>query len=566
MSGATSTARPPGAGGSAPDQKGPAHAAARHTRSSSDLAGTGTLVRFMLRRDRIKLPAWVLGLGLFVVYIGAALPQIAPTEADLAAATPMLSQPIGRMFTGPAYGMTEPTYAIFFAGGYTLYLYLLAALMNILLVSRHTRVEEQSGRAELVRANVTGRHAQLTAALVVAAITNVLAGVVVAALAVANDFPATGSMLVGAGVAVTGMAFAGVGAITAQLSEYSRSASGMAGLVLGAAFALRALGDMTQVGGSALSYVSPLGWPTQTAPYVLDRWWPLLLSVALAVVTIVAAFALQGRRDLGAGLLAAKRGRAEGSAALGTVWGLAARLQRGPVLAWGFAIILLGTMDGLFTQVMLDSAGEMPEALRQVFGAEELSAGYISFLSILSGYLTAAFIVYAVQSLRSEEDSGRAEALLATPTSRVTWALSHLLTTAAAAGLIMLVTGLLTGIAAGGVTSNWSLLGDALLAHVNMLPGVLVTLGVCAVIYGWAPRLLAIVGWALVAVMVFVGNFASILQVPDWVFRLSPLDYPAQVPVESIEWAPLAVLTLVALAGIALGLIGLRRRQISARS
>src|SRR5699024_655615 len=96
------------------------------------------------------------------------------------------AQPIGRMFTGPAYGMSEPTYERFFAAGYAPYLYLIAALMSILLVTRHTRLEEQTGRAELIRANVTGSHALLTAALVVALIANALAAVVVTLLAVAT--------------------------------------------------------------------------------------------------------------------------------------------------------------------------------------------------------------------------------------------------------------------------------------------------------------------------------------------------------------------------------------------
>src|SRR5699024_1319485 len=82
-------------------------------RGTGPLSGTRTLVRFMLRRDRIKLPAWVGGLGLFVIYIGAALPQLAPTEKDLVAAVQMLEQPIGRMFAGPGYGLDSITYERF---------------------------------------------------------------------------------------------------------------------------------------------------------------------------------------------------------------------------------------------------------------------------------------------------------------------------------------------------------------------------------------------------------------------------------------------------------------------
>ena len=42
------------------------------------------------------------------------------------------------------------------------------ALMVIFLVVRHTRAEEESGRAELLRATVTGRHAATAAAVLVA--------------------------------------------------------------------------------------------------------------------------------------------------------------------------------------------------------------------------------------------------------------------------------------------------------------------------------------------------------------------------------------------------------------
>src|SRR5699024_5559868 len=115
----------------------------------------------------------------------------------------------------------------------------------------------------------------------------------------------SGTAVVAAAVGLVGLAFAGITAVAAQLSAHSRGAAGLAGLVLGAAFALRALGDMVATGGSSLSWTSPLGWAAQAAPYVLDRWEPLLLLLALAAGTILLAYALQGRRDFGAGLLPA---------------------------------------------------------------------------------------------------------------------------------------------------------------------------------------------------------------------------------------------------------------------
>lgn len=530
------------------------------------LTGTLVLARFMLRRDRLKLPAWVAGLGLFVLYVGVALPQIAPTEEGLAVAVPMVQEPIGRMFTGPAYGLDAPTYERFFAGGYLIWLLVLAALMNILLVTRHTRGEEQSGRAELVRADAAGRHAALTAALTVALVANVLAAVVVAALAMANGFAAGGSVLMGVTVAAVGMTFAAITAVTVQLTEYSRSAAGLAGAVLGLAFMLRALGDMTQLGGSTLSWLSPLGWGSQTAPYVLDRWWPLVLHLALTVAAVSLAYWLQSRRDLGAGLMAARPGRREAHPSLGTPWGLAARLQRGAALGWGAAIVILGVVDGLFAQVMIESAADLPEAMQEMFGVEAMALGYLAFLAIFNGYLTAAYVVYAVQTLRTEESRGRAETVLATPTSRASWAGAHLGVIGLQAVGILLVAGVLTGLAAAAVTSDGSLVWQTTLAHLNVVPAVLVVLGLCALLHGWVPSLLAPVGWAVVGIMVFAGNFAALLDLPDWVVNLSPLSHVARVPVEDLAWAPVLVLTALALLGLVLGLAGLARREVAGRS
>lgn len=465
------------------------------------------------------------------------------------------------MWVGPAFGMDMVTYERFFAAAYVLYLTLLAALMNILLIARHTRAEEQSGRAEVLRANVVGRHAPLTAALIVAAIANAVAAMVVIGLAIGNGYAAAGSVLVGVTMGLTGMAWAGITAVTVQLSAGSRAAAGLAGGVLGVAFTVRALGDMLAKGGSALSWASPLGWGQQTAPYVYDRWWPLLPLVALIAVCVPAAYALQSRRDFGASMLAVRSGRVDASPSLGTPVGLAARLLRGAIIGWGSVIALFGLIDGVFAQAMLDAADEMPPLLMQVFG-EGLAEGYLAFLAAFSGYMVAAYAVFAVQGLVVEEARGRAEAILATPTSRAAWAGSHFGVVALGGALIMVVTGLVTGAAIGTVTGAWGAVPDSMWAHLNMVPGVLVVVGGCALVFGWVPRVLAVVGWALVGVIIFVGVFASLLDFPDWFLDLSPFSHLAQVPVEDFSPAPVLWLTLIGAAGVALGLVGLRRRQV----
>lgn len=541
----------------------PRRALDHRRRGNSTLTGTWKLVRFLLRRDRIKLPAWVAGLGLFVLYVGSAVPQIAPTQAELAGTALLLNSPVARMWVGPGYGMDAVTYERFFAAGYVLYLYILGALMNILLIARHTRGEEQSGRAELIRGNVVGRHAPLTAALIVAAITNLLAMLGVSTLLLALDYATVGSLLIGATLGLTGMAFAGIAAVAGQLFENSRSAGGVTGAVLGVAFLVRALGDMVAVGGSTASWLSPLGWGLQTAPYVLDRWWPLTLLIGLSAVAIVASYLLSSQRDFAAGMLPARRGRPRAPAWLGTPLGLAWRLQRPGFIGWAVAIVIFAMVDGIFAQDMLDAATEMPPLMLEVFGGiGGLADGYLAFLAEFSGYLTLAYVIFAVQALLVEENRGRAELVLGTPTSRLAWAGSHYLVIAINVVLIMTAAGAAAGLSFAAVTDDWSAVGTSVLAHLNLTSGVLVILGLAALLHGWAPRLLTVVGWALVGVWFFLGIFAQLMNFPDWALGLSPLRHLAKMPVEDFALSPVGVLLAGALATVAVGLIGLRHRQV----
>jgi ABC-2 type transport system permease protein len=352
------------------------------TEGSTALAGVGTLVRHMLRRDRVKLPAWAGGMGLFVLYVTTAIPAAYSLE-DLQTMGSMFGDPIGRMFIGPGFGLDDITYERIVANGYGLYLMLLAALMSILLVTRHTRAEEQSGRVELVRANAVGPRAPLVAALLVALITNLVAGL--AALLVfvgVGGYGWTGSILLAASIVAVGLTFGGITAITAQVTEYSRAAAGMAGALLGVTFFVRAGGDMIRQGGSALSWFSPLAWGQQTAPFVLDRWWPLLLNLAVVALTVPVAVVLSGRRDLGGSFLRVRPGPPRAHPSLGTPVGLAFRLQRASIIGWGASLVVGGLFFGAYADALRGAIEDMPDVFIELFGAENLLAGYLAYMAM----------------------------------------------------------------------------------------------------------------------------------------------------------------------------------------
>lgn len=531
-------------------------------RGGGTLAGTGSLVRLMLRRDRVKLPSWILGISLFWLYYTRLVPKAYPTRSDLDAIVSMMGGAAGRMWTGPTYFLDNMTYETFIPAAYGGYLILVIVLMSILLMVRHTRVEEQTGRAELVRASVVGRHAPLTAALMVALIANAAVAVLVALMMIADPvFSTGGSLLFAAGCFATGIAFAGLTAVIVQVAEYSRTATSLAaGLGLGGAFLIKGLGDMGHEHGTLLSWFSPMAWPQQTAPFVLDRWWPLAFSLAFAVVTIALGYALSARRDVGAGLIAPRAGRARAAGWLGTPIGLAWRLERRAILWWALGLGFLGMAMGAFAERAVP--GEMPEALLQVLGgAENITAGYLAYMGIFMATIVAVYAVLAMQGLRAEEAGGRGEPVLASAVSRWSWLGASVLVGAAGVVIIMAVAGAATGLGAASALGDNSLIWDVTAAHLNHAPPVLVVLGVAALLFGLLPRATG-AAWAVVVYGFMVGTFGALMELPDVAFDLSPFEHAARMPLEEFELAPIVVLLAVAGVLTVAGLVGFRRRDL----
>ncbi|HSJ62199.1 MAG TPA: hypothetical protein VK895_13285 [Jiangellaceae bacterium] len=543
----------------------PARTTAGRPRENS-LAGTGKLVRFNLRRDRIKLPAWLAGMFLFVFYYGAALPQLYQTEEDLQVVTEFTQGAMGAIIAGPGFGLDDPTIESVIAGVYGLYFLLLAALMNILLVSRHTRVEEQTGRAELIRANVVGRHAPVTAALIIAVVANVLLALLVAAAMAAADLDTSDALLFGAGIGAVGLVWAGITVLTVQVSAFSRAGSGLAGAALGAAYVIRAAGDTITEGGSLLSWFSPLAWSQQTRPYADGRWWPLLLSVAFAAVTAAIGYVLSTRRDVGAGLVAPRRGSPTAPAWLRSPLSFAFRLQRAGLIGWGAALVVAAAVYGGITGPIVDAFEDLPETMIDVMGGDpsRLLDGYVSTMALSFAIVLAVFVILGLLGARGEETKGRAEPVLATATSRSAWLGGHIAVIAAGVAVLLAITGLVLGIATAISVGDAAYIWDTTAAHLVYVPALLVLLGIAVLLFGFVPGAVGAT-WAVFGFATIIGFFGPIMDLPQWVHNLSPIEHVARLPLEEISWTPLVILTVVAAGLIGLGLYGFGRRDLDTK-
>ncbi|MFE4968407.1 ABC transporter permease [Streptomyces sp. NPDC056660] len=518
------------------------------------LTGTGTLLRFALRRDRLTTPVWIAVNALMVLSMPNTLKTLYGTESERTDLVRQLETNASfRALIGPLHDTSLGGLTAWRVG---VYAGVLAAVTSLLVVVRHTREEEEAGRAELLASGAVGRRASLTAALLAAAVANaVLALLITAGLAGQG---AAGALSFGLGLAGTGMVFATAAAIVAQLTESARLARGLTSAVLGTAFVLRAAGDSaTGDGSSPLTWLSPLGWLENLRPFAAERWWVLALFTAAVLAQAAVAYVLAGRRDLGMSFFPTRPGPATGR--LGSAAALAWRLQRGGVLGWSLGFFLAGIVFGGLTDGAADLVGDNANA-REIFermgGQSGVTDAFLASMVGMLGLIAALYVVASVLRLNGEETAGRAEPLLACAVGRLRWAAGHLTIAFGGSALIMLLAGL--GFAVGYGKEVGPVLGACLV----QLPAVWVVGGLALLLYGAAPRP-APAAWAVAVAVLLIGWVGPALNAPRPVLDLSPFGHLPKLPGGGMEWGP--VVTLLALATVlaAAGLLGLRRRDLT---
>ena len=251
---------------------------------------------------------------------------------------------------------------------------------------------------------------------------------------------------------------------------------GITGAALGAAYLLRAAGD---VGDGTLSWLSPIGWGQPMRPYADERWWPLLLMVvATAGARVAGAIALRARRDEGAGILAQRPGPATAQPALPARSASPCGSSAACILGWSAGLFLSGVSLGLTgsdAESLLGDSDEIEKLLGS--GAGDIVDQYFAVTMLTMALVGAGFGIQVALRMRSEETSGRLEPLLATALSRVRWAGAYVAVAMGGSLLILAANGLGAGIADAINSHDAGQLPRLLLAGVVPAPAVWVVVG-----------------------------------------------------------------------------------------
>lgn len=529
------------------------------------------LVWHRLRRDRVQIPAWI---GSFAALIVLAVVGLQDSFGSVAERTALISlaaaNPAILFLRGAPQGTDVDAVLVF-----TLFSFLgiLVGLMNTFLAVRHSRAEEDSGRAALIAATPAARWTPALSTLVYGLGVNLVLFVAVSGcFAVAGLDPA-GSVVAGVALAATGVTFLAVGLVASELMPSARAANSVGVGVVLVSYLLRGLGDAfgtvsgdgVRVDSAWPAWLSPIGWANRTRPFTENALAPLLVSLAVAAVLLGVAALLLARRDAGASVVAVGIGRPAARRSLAGPVGLAWRLQWPSIVTWAAGGAVFGIFGGALAPALDDGTlggSVISDELTRLTGGADLAEAFTTVIFSLVGILAAAGGIQAIIRLRQEEAGETGALMLATPLSRLGWLGSYLIV-ATVAVLAVVTAGALASVVAAFVVGVRENSAHAVLAAAVQVPAALLFLGAAALAWALVPRFTAGIAWGGLGLAMFLGIFGPLVGLPDWAVDLSPFRHSPEPQGTDTDWSAGIVMVMLALVTGAAASVFFRRRDLA---
>lgn len=522
-------------------------------------AGATRMARLTWRTGRVGLVLGAVAVAAVVTAVASSVVGLYETARERAEYAATLGQsPATAAFNGRPHDLDRLGGIVVYEVG--LFGLLLLPAVAMLLAIRHTRGQEDVGRADLVTASRIGRLAPFVGATSVVTLTLVVSGAAIALLLIAIGLPGEGAVRYAAVLVLYMLMAMGIALLAAELSQSARSASMLAFSVLGAMYLVRAVIDGRKWDMAA---ATPMGWLAESRPFADDPpWWPLAAMLALSLALVGGALFVRTRRDLGSGVIAPRPGPATGNIR-GPVR-LAWAVTHAPGLAWSVGAAAWGFGMGLLAEEMRELLASNPGFAQALVGRSETPDAIMTYIAaVLIGLMGGAVALQGVSRFAAEESSGRLGVLLSTTLGRLRWWTGAVFVVVAEVVLALTMGGLgyglgsmLTGTQSGSFTDGL----EATLAY--GAPALLIA-SIAVLLLAFHHRLMTL-GWLLLTWAAIVALLGDTLQLPTWARDLSPVEQLGQVPIVDVE--PTVVASMLAAAALALvtALPLLRRRDLAA--
>jgi ABC-2 type transport system permease protein len=541
-----------------------------------------------LRDCRVPILAWGLGIG--------AMPPIIFAAVPILLASPVGRQEVVALAQNPAVRVLVEPVDVLSPGGYATWrlamLLPLLAVWALLAVSRLTRGDEESGAFDLLLSVVGSRRRAVMEQLAAVAAALALIGVLIGILAILGA-RATGveldprrGLLFGLNTTLFALVFGAVAFVVGQFTRERRAAAGATGILLGLSFVLTSVGRAVP-GGEWIGRLSPLHYFELNRPLVPGyavHVGGLLMMATLAAVLTLLGLALFVGRDIGAPSLSIERhlppGRPVRTVPMGA-WSLQSLVARslrgvvGPALWWGAGLgtyalaltMLLRQVQQNLDDLFADLARNNPmyaEFIDRFTRGGHLGANMLLLNAVftLLVVVVAAFAVSLASRWAADEEEGRLDPLLATPSPRYFVMLAYFAT--GIAGLTIV-----TGFIFAGTALASALVGMRLdttrvaAAAFGMVPAGLVVAAAGYLLAGWL-RTRAVTGIliGLVLASFVLTLLAPLFQWPQALLQLSIFEQYGAPLVDGLDRGGVVRLLGVASAALAAAVVRFSRKDI----
>ena len=524
---------------------------------------TLNLTKLYIKREWIRALVWLVIILFLTIAVAAVFSDLYNNPAERIGMAETMSNPAMVAMVGPVYGLDNYSNAIMYSGMMLLFSIVAVCVMNIFLVIRHTRKDEESGRNELIGSLPVGRLSNITATLIVCIIVNVLLGLLSGfGLYLLNleSFSLSGSLLYGACLGISGILFGVVAALFSQIASTSRGAMAYSLIFLGVAYLIRAIGD---VSSELLAFISPLGLIMRAEVYYNNYWLPVIVILLLALVIGAVAFRLNTVRDLGAGLIAAKPGRSEASKFLQSPISLTLRLLKTTFIGWGITIFVLGLSYGSVFGDIEKFLGTS-ELMQQIFLNNDsftFAEQFMTTLIVISAILTTVPVLIVFLKIRGEEQKGRLEHLYSKKISRNNIFANYLFVSLISGILFTLLFVIGLWGAQIAVMEEPIKFLTIFKAGMSYLPAIWLMVGIASLVVAFIPKLTSLI-WGLLGFFFFMVYIGKMIKIPDKLISLTPFGSIPKIPIEDFSFIPLIVLILLSIIMIIISYFGYRKRDM----
>lgn len=510
--------------------------------------------KFLLKKDR-KIIFICLALFLAITLAQAySYSDLYPTVDERNMIAKSMENPAMIAMMGPVYGNENYTIGALMSNQTLLFTMLGVAIMNILLINRNTRADEETGRLEGIRSLPIGRITSIMSTIVISIIVNMIfaicIGIGLYSLRI-ETINLNGSMLFGSALGATGIIFASITAVCSQIFSTTRGTLGTAFGILGISYLIRAIGD---VENTALSMCSPLGWILKSEVYVNNYWRYVFLTILVGIIFFGISLYFYSIRDLGRGIVPVRNSKKTASPFLKNTFSLGIRLLRIMIIVWGIFILILGISYGSLMKEVENffNSTEIIRAMVDVENSQSYSEQFAAVIMPIATFVTTIPILLIITKLKSEERIHRIEFLIAKPVKRIKILGSFNALAIIVSIIFQLIFAFSFWYSSNNFVKNSISLQDIVVSAVMYLPAIWLMIGISNFLIGCFPKATVMV-WCYYAFSVITVIFGNILHLPKWIMNFSQYENIPKTLIEDLNIFSVIVIIAISVAFSILG-------------